>query len=510
MTSSHINVDVVSSLRGGDVMDWLKHTVFAVLGAVLLMPVTVSAQVIDIEDANITQAVERELQNDDAVASHLIDIETENGVVTLSGSVGNLLARERTVRLTGAIKGVRSIVNLIEVSPVPRTDAQIERDVKQTLQLDPVADIYEIEPAVRDGRVVLTGFVDSWPEKKLSEDIAKSVAGVRGLDNEIVVNRKADRMDHQIKSDIRAMLDSDPLVDARHIDVAVHNGDVTLSGAVGSVFEATRAIENARVAGARNIDSESLKIQWWLRETMERTTPIEVETNVEIEEAIRDALDRDPRTNEFGIEVESANGLVTLTGAVDNLKARRAAENDAENTAGVWKVKNKLKVRPINPPSDEYIRNAIENAFQRDGILEKTDITALVRNQKVYLYGTVDTGYEKGRATEVASGIFGVVAIENNIEATVRPARKSDVQIKEDLQSELFWDASIDSDDILVQVEDGVVTLTGAVDSWQQLKTAVENAFQSGAKAVKNKLNVHDRPDNIYPQEFYPYFFWGA
>jgi hypothetical protein len=36
--------------------------------------------------------------------------------------------------------------------------------------------------------------------------------------------------------------------------------------------------------------------------------------------------------------------VVTLTGTVDNLKAKRAAEQDAKNTVGVWRVTDLLKV----------------------------------------------------------------------------------------------------------------------------------------------------------------------
>ncbi|MCF6158258.1 MAG: hypothetical protein E3K32_06745 [wastewater metagenome] len=41
----------------------------------------------------ITLTVEMELLTDEAATSHLIDVRTENGIVTLSGSVNNLLAR---------------------------------------------------------------------------------------------------------------------------------------------------------------------------------------------------------------------------------------------------------------------------------------------------------------------------------------------------------------------------------------------------------------------------------
>lgn len=41
-----------------------------------------------------------------------------------------------------------------------------------------------------------------------------------------------------------------------------------------------------------------------------------------------------------------------------------------------------------------------------------------------------------------------------------------------------------------VSVEDGVATLTGAVDSWTEYNAARENAFQGGAVTVITKLRV--------------------
>jgi hypothetical protein len=53
----------------------------------------------------------------------------------------------------------------------------------------------------------------------------------------------------------------------------------------------------------------------------------------------------DPRVISFNPEVNVTNGKVVLTGVVSNLKAKRAAEIDARNVVGVWKVENLLKVK---------------------------------------------------------------------------------------------------------------------------------------------------------------------
>ncbi len=68
-------------------------------------------------DANIENAVERQLLSDQAVPAYRITVESENGIVSLAGTVGNILAKERARNVTEAVKGVRSVVNMIQVSP---------------------------------------------------------------------------------------------------------------------------------------------------------------------------------------------------------------------------------------------------------------------------------------------------------------------------------------------------------------------------------------------------------
>ena len=52
-----------------------------------------AARIQDTRDIDITLAVGRQLQIDEGVPAHLIDVRTKDGIVTLSGPVENLLER---------------------------------------------------------------------------------------------------------------------------------------------------------------------------------------------------------------------------------------------------------------------------------------------------------------------------------------------------------------------------------------------------------------------------------
>lgn len=107
-------------------------------GAVFIWGVGLSGAAPMVTDASISDAVEDELLLDRNIRAHLIDVSTHEGIVTLSGSVDNILARQRAMRITEAVNGVRAVVNTIQVlPPVLRSDDEIKDDVKQALVRDP-------------------------------------------------------------------------------------------------------------------------------------------------------------------------------------------------------------------------------------------------------------------------------------------------------------------------------------------------------------------------------------
>jgi len=72
---------------------------------------------------------------------------------------------------------------------------------------------------------------------------------------------------------------------------------------------------------------------------------------------------------------------------------------------------------------------------------------------------------------------------------------KSDLQLKSDITSELAWDPAVKASAIGVAVEDGVVTLTGDLDSYAEQK-AVEKAVRrvAGVRGVVLGLEVKLAP----------------
>lgn len=453
----------------------------------------------EIEDQDITLAVQNALMLDPRVASHLIDVQATDGIVTLSGSVDHLLARDQAVDIAEHIKGVRAVVNQLTVMPVSRPDENIRADVERALGDDPVTDSYEILVSVENGVVTLTGSVESWDEKHLTTEVVKGIRGVRDIRNRLTITYREERADQDIKAEVKRRLSIDPAVNDLFIEVSVENGTVILSGTVGTAAEKTQAYNNAWVGGVEAVDDSALQVDWSMRNEMKRKV-MPVQSDQEMHQAILDAFLYDPRVSTFDIDVEVENGTATLTGTVDNLEAKNAAEKDAKHTTGIWRVKNYVTVRPVEPPSDAEIAQNVRDALSRDIIVDRFQISVTVFNQKVWLYGTVDSDYEKQHATEVVSGVKGVVDVRNSLKVETDWTWKSDQAIREDIQDEYFWSFLVDGSDISVLVENGEATLIGVVDSWNEYGAAVDNAFQGGVRRVKSHLKVKDSPiERDYP-----------
>ena len=444
-----------------------------------------------LSDSSIQNALEGELWVDAGVPAHRVDIDVIEGVATLSGSVDNVLARDRARALAATTKGVRSIVNRIQVAPPRRTDSQIRRDVKAALIGDPATDAFEIDVDVVDGAVTLTGEVDSWAERTLAIDAAKGVRGVRSVLDTIEVVADYDRSDLDIQRDIAGRLANDVRVDSALIDVRVTDGDVVLDGSIGSAAEKEAAETIAWTVGAKSVDVSELEVEWWARDEMKRRESFVDVDDAQIEEAIEDAWFYDPRVSSFDLHASSNNGKVTLTGEVDNLTAKWTAAEDARNTHGVWKVTNLVRVRTTEVRTDGEVTEDVRAALLRDPYVERFEIDVDVINGRAYLSGDVGTEFERTRAETVAGMVKGTFDVVNNIDVAedARPL-VSDLEIQDEIEDELFWSPFVDSDRIEVKVDDGVATLSGTVDSWSEFRTATENALEGGAVLVDNNLVI--------------------
>jgi osmotically-inducible protein OsmY len=443
------------------------------------------------EDIDITNHLETEFWTDNEIPSNSIDVATNNGIVTLKGSVDNILAKERAQKITESHVGVKSVVNLITVKPLAhRSDNDITKAVKDALMYDAATDSYDVKVNVKAGVVELAGAVDSWQEKDLCTIVADDVKGVVKVMNNIDVLDATKRADPAIEQEIKDRLANDNRVDDALINVSVKDGKVVLTGTVGSLQEKNKAETDAWVAGVKSVNKDGLGIKWRARNEMRRNNLYASRTDEEIQKAITNVFLYDPRTYGSEVIVDVNHATVTLRGVVDNLEAKISIETDAQNIIGVRRVINNIKVRPQKMPTDDELQNMVNKTLLNDPYMERFSLTISAHGGTVYLSGTVNTSWEKERAESIAEGIKGVVYVVNNVVDEHKWIWKQDSLIKEDVEAQLQFDPFVDSTQITVNVENGIVTLTGGVEIAGDRQHAEDDAFNGGAKEVKDKLAV--------------------
>jgi len=491
----------------------LAATISTILWSLLLCGSLLAAPQVEgnhIPDQDIADAIEDEYLFDLAIDFHKIDVTVTGGIAELEGKVDDLLAKERATYIAEQVKGVRSVSNRMSVEPAERrSNSELKRAINDALFKDPVADSYEIDVVADDGLITLTGVVESFAEKQLTAKVVKGVRGVTGIVNDIAIEYRANRPDSEIKPEIERKLRWDVLVNDGLVDVAVDNGKVTLTGTVGSAAEKRVARYSAWVSGVTSVDDSGLDVEWWANDEDLRKDKYVHKPDHEIAKAIKDAALFDPRVVSVNIDPDVQDGWVTLRGEVADLRARQATEDLAKNTIGVSGVTNLLKVRPIDRPTNVEVKNSVNTALFENPVTDSYDIDVTAYSGGVTLTGRVDSAYEKMEAGRVARRTSGVTQVHNYLDVSAGEAPRgfgfyypwyvptlspralmSDAAIADEIEDELWWSPFVDAGEVNVSVDDGVVTLTGEVDSYRESKAAVDNAYEGGAERVVNLLDV--------------------
>jgi len=343
----------------------------------------------------------------------------------------------------------------------------------------------------------LAGKVDSLAEKRLAELAASGVRGVTSIENQLTVGLPSQRSDEQLRAEISGLIVHSVYLDNVEIDIEVKDATVLLSGVVHSAVQKDHLERVASVWGARAVDLSRVEIDPEDHDPSLRKKRYADLSDAEIRQAINRSLNADPilfsRTGD--IEVDVDRGIARLHGTVNRLPIKRRAERFAANVVGVRGVDNDLQVEyPDGSPPDMEIIHETQEAFKRSPYLERHELRVHCQEAHVSLYGVVDSELEKQVAGWIAEGMQGVLHVNNALAVEQGETEKSDQQIKADLERKLKFALFDKSNDVRVEVSNGVAVLTGTVDTWRQWQTAMELALEAGAHNPHNMIDVRYHP----------------
>ena len=201
---------------------------------------------------------------------------------------------------------------------------------------------------------------------------------------------------------------------------------------------------------------------------------------------------------EDNVKVKANDGIVTLTGTVQDKDDKELAADTVENLPGVTAVKNEIVVKSTYPEkSDAWMAFKIRSRLLVKGNVSASSTKVSVNDGNVILTGTADNAAQKELTAAYAKDIDGVKTVQNEIivkdmaPGTTIGEKIDDASITSQVKYALLSHKSTSALKTKITTTDGVVRVTGDAntDAEKSLVTKLAQDVR-GTKSVKNEMTV--------------------
>lgn len=198
------------------------------------------------------------------------------------------------------------------------------------------------------------------------------------------------------------------------------------------------------------------------------------------------------------VSVSSTDGVVTLTGTVQDKDDKALAEDTVENLPGVVRVDNQITVKSDVPEhSDAWIAMKIRGELLIKGNVSATSTKVDVKDGVVTLTGTAINVAQKDLTEVYAKDVENVKSVRNEIviEAPAPGSTVSEViddaSITSEVKYALLSHGSTSALATKVITENAVVNISGVADTDAEKALVTKLAQDTrGVKAVVNDMTV--------------------
>lgn len=163
-------------------------------------------------------------------------VKLADDTISITGAASSLLQKQQILRLAQAFAAGYPVIDAMNVIDVEQSAADFQAELLEWFRGDVMLADAPIEVNVDQQVATLTGTVERFADKLRAERLASRVAGIREINNQLVVKWMAMISDQELKTRIRQRLQRNrwtaDAVDA--IEVTVQDGRVTLEGKVPS------------------------------------------------------------------------------------------------------------------------------------------------------------------------------------------------------------------------------------------------------------------------------------
>ena len=227
-------------------------------------------------------------------------------------------------------------------------DAGTTTKVKTALALSKHLSAFDINVNTKQGQVTLTGQVPSEEIKTMAGVIAQDTSGVKQLNNNLGIdpsvrpNPEASRLgervaDLELKAIVQDALSKSPELRDKHLEAAVKGRTVTLNGAVET--SAQKNIAQQIAEGIMDVHGVINNITVTPFHNAADSPDERLSKRVEFELYSTKAFSLN------ALQIQSQDGIVTLSGSVSSRAEKLLAEKVAQSVEGVRKIVNNLSVQ---------------------------------------------------------------------------------------------------------------------------------------------------------------------
>jgi len=212
----------------------------------------------------------------------------------------------------------------------------------------------------------------------------------------------------------------------------------------------------------------------------------------EVLQDIKNLIDTHFGESGLGLQVKVIGDRVTLLGTVDSLAEKDFFGSRVGRIDGVRELDNSLTVANDGTIKDKDVENGITERFQGSINEDITHLGCRVSRGIATLLGHVETRNTERLAKRLASQVRGVKEIRSEIQFL---DKKIDAAtLVNSVENALVSSPWVNAHEIKTEALNGLITLTGLVDSQESVEWAVETAYKvPGVKAVVSEVLTRHR-----------------
>lgn len=283
-----------------------------------------------------------------------------------------------------------------------RSEKDVFQDIKQLIQTHFGETGQGLHVEVKGDKASLWGTVDNLGEKDFIGQRIRRIDGVRELDNSLTVANDGNITDKDIEKQVGERFTQSNYEEIMGLGCRVSKGIVTLLGHVET--QSTERLAKRIASQVRGVKEIRSEIDF-LEKAVDDATLVN---------RVENAMVASPWVDAHEIKTTARNGLITLTGMVDNQEEMEWAVDTAYQVPGVKAVVSEIFARHRSQGEDLWMTEQLVRKLGQHGITSQ-HVRAFVQEGIAFLSGEVYSDEDRRWAESMGQHVEGITGTNSSI-----------------------------------------------------------------------------------------------